>query len=163
MPRTLILGYGNPLRGDDALGWVVAEELERRFADDEQVDVMAVHQLTPDLSELLHRYREVVLVDACAGCESTSVVREDVRPDPTPPRPFTHYVTPGQLLASTRALYGSAPKVVFVGLTTNAFEVGKPLSRQVRAALPRLVDVVARQVGLTDARLPRRRARGSSR
>ena len=53
----LILGYGNPLRGDDALGPQVAEELAVRLGDDPRVTVQAVHQLTLDLAETLANFR----------------------------------------------------------------------------------------------------------
>lgn len=50
MARVLVLGYGNPLRSDDGLGWRVAVELFRANAS---VDVLVLpcHQLTPDLAE----------------------------------------------------------------------------------------------------------------
>ncbi len=47
--RPLVIAYGNRLRGDDAVGWVVADAL-RDDVRMESVDVVAVHQLTPDLA-----------------------------------------------------------------------------------------------------------------
>ena len=47
--RPLVVGYGNPLRCDDAIGWRAALAL----ADDPRlagVDVLARHQLTPELA-----------------------------------------------------------------------------------------------------------------
>ena len=35
MARLLIIGYGNPLRGDDGLGWRAAEDLAREFPNDD--------------------------------------------------------------------------------------------------------------------------------
>jgi Ni,Fe-hydrogenase maturation factor len=31
MPRVVIVAYGNLLRSDDAVGWIVADELQRRL------------------------------------------------------------------------------------------------------------------------------------
>ena len=35
--RVLIIGYGNPLRGDDGIGWVAARKLGQRFEDEPRV------------------------------------------------------------------------------------------------------------------------------
>jgi hydrogenase maturation protease len=48
MPGTLLIGYGNPLRGDDGLGWQVADQVARDA--DKSIKVVATHQLTPELA-----------------------------------------------------------------------------------------------------------------
>ena len=40
----LVLGYGNPLRGDDAVGWYAAQRLAE-VVDPQRVTVLAVHSL----------------------------------------------------------------------------------------------------------------------
>ena len=61
--RTLIIGIGNPLRGDDGLGWDVAGELSSELRRDD-VQVLATHQLTPELSDLVSRAELVLFIDA---------------------------------------------------------------------------------------------------
>jgi Ni,Fe-hydrogenase maturation factor len=46
MPSIVVIGYGNPLRGDDAIGWKAAEALRDVYEDDMAVEVFASHQLT---------------------------------------------------------------------------------------------------------------------
>jgi hydrogenase maturation protease len=69
--RTLVVGLGNPILGDDAVGWRVSEEVERRLAADPElkrtvgpveVDRLAVGGLS--LMERLVGYERVVLIDA---------------------------------------------------------------------------------------------------
>ena len=50
MPRVLIVGFGNPLRSDDGLGWHAAQELSQEVSAPE-VKVIGAHQLTPELAE----------------------------------------------------------------------------------------------------------------
>jgi hydrogenase maturation protease len=59
----LIIGYGNPLRSDDGVGWQAAELLtdDPRLAD---AQILACHQLTPELAEDVSRAGFVVLIDA---------------------------------------------------------------------------------------------------
>src|SRR2546421_12899232 len=63
----LVIGYGNPLRTDDGVGWQVAQQLATDLADD--VDVIGTHQLTPELAEPISRAGLVVFVDAGVGGE----------------------------------------------------------------------------------------------
>ena len=42
----LIIGYGNPLRGDDGFGWHAALRL-REIIHDDGIEILPVHQLTP--------------------------------------------------------------------------------------------------------------------
>ena len=64
MPRVLIVAYGNPLRSDDGVGWVVAEELRRSLALPE-VEVLRLQQLLPEVAESLSRAETVI-----AQCET---------------------------------------------------------------------------------------------
>jgi hypothetical protein len=50
--RVLIIGYGNPLRTDDGLGWRAAYRLAASLKD-APVEALAVHQLTPELGEAI--------------------------------------------------------------------------------------------------------------
>ena len=64
----LIIGYGNPLRGDDGVGWRVAEAAGTALPEG-AATVLAVHQLTPELSAPISRAGRVVFVDAAAEGE----------------------------------------------------------------------------------------------
>ena len=63
MARVLILGYGNPLRTDDGLGWRAAEELALRFSSDE-VEIRTCHQLLPEMVDLISQTDTIFFVDA---------------------------------------------------------------------------------------------------
>ncbi|MCL4804536.1 MAG: hydrogenase maturation protease, partial [Anaerolineae bacterium] len=60
----LVIGYGNPLRGDDGVGWRVVEALEESLSAS---SLIAVHQLTPELAGTISEVGQVVFVDATAG------------------------------------------------------------------------------------------------
>lgn len=68
---TLVVGLGNPILGDDGVGWRVADELECRLGSDSElerlvgpveIDRLAVGGLS--LMERLIGYERVVLIDA---------------------------------------------------------------------------------------------------
>lgn len=140
----LIIGYGNPLRGDDALGPVVAKHLAQHYRDDANVHVCTVHQLTPELSEKLTDCGTVLLIDARHHAPAGKIFVEDVQPaTQSTSRAFSHYVTPPELLLLARSLYASSPRMFLAGITATAFDVGEPLSLPVRAALPLLFEKIA--------------------
>jgi len=63
--KTLVIGLGNPILGDDGVGWVVAREVEnclRKSDNSVEVDCLSLGGLS--LMEHLVGYRHVILVDS---------------------------------------------------------------------------------------------------
>lgn len=105
MRRPLVLGIGNPLRGDDGFGAAVIAEL-RRGGLGAQADLLWVHQLTPELILDLEGARCVAFVDAAvalaAGEASESELAASVRTRGS----WSHGLDPGGLLALGREVLG---------------------------------------------------------
>jgi hydrogenase maturation protease len=59
--KILVIGLGNPILGDDGVGWVVAREVESR-AREVEVDYLSLGGLS--LMERLIGYRQVILIDS---------------------------------------------------------------------------------------------------
>ena len=141
--NTLIVGYGNPLRGDDGVGQAVA----RAFADEaaiDGVDTVACFQLTPELAERFAAATRVVLVDAAAGPEAGEVSVIPLRPAPARASTLGHYVEPAQLLHMAQSLYGRSPEAYLVTVGAGSLELGEGLSAPVMAALPEVIATVRR-------------------
>jgi hydrogenase maturation protease len=62
--KTLIIGLGNPILGDDGVGWRVVEEVARQTADRPEVETDCVSLGGLNLMERLTGYERVVLIDA---------------------------------------------------------------------------------------------------
>ena len=75
MTGTLIIGYGNLLRGDDAVGCHAAHELEQHYRDDPEVEVIATQQLTPEMAEDVSRCGFVLFLDA-SSAEKPGTIRQ---------------------------------------------------------------------------------------
>lgn len=61
--RTLVVGLGNPILGDDGVGWRVAEQVRERV-DTTDVDVLCLSLGGLALMEHLTGYRRAIIVDA---------------------------------------------------------------------------------------------------
>jgi hydrogenase maturation protease len=62
--KTLIIGLGNPILGDDGVGWRVVEEVARQTVDRPEVETDCVSLGGLSLMERLTGYERVVLIDA---------------------------------------------------------------------------------------------------
>jgi hydrogenase maturation protease len=138
----LVVGYGNPLRSDDGIGWHAAGLL----ATDPRLDgarVLARHQLAPELAADVSRASLVVLVDASAEDDPGSVSVRRIGPRPPTPITWSHHLTPETLAGLAEALYGALPPIVLVSVAAGSLAEGDRLSVALERALPEVVEVVA--------------------
>jgi hydrogenase maturation protease len=138
----LIVGYGNPLRSDDGIGWHAA----RLLATDRRLDgarVLARYQLAPELAEDISRASLVVLVDAAAEGDPGSVSVREIGSPPPAPITWSHHLVPETLAGLADALYGTVPPIVLVSVAAESFAEGDSLSSALERALPEAVEVVA--------------------
>ena len=64
--KTLVIGLGNPILGDDGVGWRIAEEVKNQLALDSPVDVDCLSLGGISLMERLIGYDRAILIDAFA-------------------------------------------------------------------------------------------------
>jgi hydrogenase maturation protease len=120
----LVIGYGNPLRGDDGIGPAVAEGVAALGLP--RVRTIAAHQLTPELAADLTDAKLVIFVDAAVGTDPVAAVRLDG--PATTPSALTHAVDPRGLVALARAVYGQAPEAWLVTAAGSDFDFRNGLS-----------------------------------
>ncbi len=141
MPRVLIIGYGNPLRGDDGFGPLAAELIAQRHLRD--LEVVVSHQLGPELAAALSETDHAVFLDAEAADGTGALRAAAVELRDMSPTGISHQFSPGSLLALTRAVYGRAPAATLVTAAASAFDHGAEISAEVRAAAATAADVIA--------------------
>jgi hydrogenase maturation protease len=137
MPHTLIIGYGNPLRGDDGFGWHAALRL-RDLIHDAGIEILAVQQLTPELMEPVSRARRVIFIDAATGEDPGKMTVAVLGTSGGPAPVFTHFATPAALLEGAQSLYGARPEGLLVTVVGLDFSLGAELSAPVELALESL-------------------------
>ena len=132
----LVVGIGNTTRRDDGAGVLVAEAVAIRIPD---ADVVAVHQLVPELAERMADADVAVFVDASERVDEVTVT--EVVPDATSFQ--THVSSPGALLALAGALRLHRPdRVLLIEIPARELGFGESLSEVTRAAIPRAVEQV---------------------
>ena len=146
MPHTLIIGYGNPLRGDDGFGWHAAVRLQE-IIHDAGIEILAVHQLTPELMDPVSRARRVIFIDAAVGEDAGKLTVSALETSGGPAPAFTHFATPAALLEGARSLYGAKPEALLITVVGLDFEIGEELSGPVRLALESLAGKIGELIG----------------
>ena len=137
MARILIIGFGNPLRSDDGLGWHVAQLLSREL-NRADVQVIAAHQLTPELAESASHAERLIFVDASRTGKPGTQTCQPVTPGVSLNR-HSHDLSPSAVLELARELYGRFPLAHLLTITGASFETGETMSPAVIAAIPALV------------------------
>ena len=145
MARALIIGYGNPLRGDDSLGWEIAKRLATSIQN-EPVEVLALNQLTPELSEPISEVELVVFIDASHAGKLGSWTCETVEPNATSSPTLGHHLTPMSLLAYTQNIFKASPRALLVSIAGESFDYRQELTPSAAAALPAVEQFVRETV-----------------
>ena len=137
----LIIGYGNPLRGDDGVGWAAAEKLEAEIHE-RSLDVMTVHQLTPDLASDVADAGLVIFIDASVTDPPGGIACRAITPGDVDARVFTHSMVPDRLVSCACHPFGGSPRAFVYTVGGEFFGYREGLSEVVEAALPELVERV---------------------
>jgi hydrogenase maturation protease len=151
MPEhTLILGVGNPLCGDDAVGVLAVQELQKRSDLPPHVTVVDGGTDGIGLIPLMEAYRRVIVVDAVPMDEPPGTIRRFTWADA---RFIAHErvlslhqsdLTSALVLAD--ALRCLPPEVVIYGVQPHNMKWDDTLSPEVQRALPVLVATLIEEV-----------------
>jgi hydrogenase maturation protease len=139
----LVIGIGNPDRGDDGAGRAVARALRGELPSD--IEIVETDGEATTLVALLGRSRKVFLIDACASVAPPGTIRRfDAGIRDLPRLGFsmsTHGAGVGEAIELARALGDLPPTCILYTIAGTSFETGVPLSSGVAAAVR---DVAAR-------------------
>jgi hydrogenase maturation protease len=149
-PRILVLGLGNDILGDDAVGLVAARRLRVLLPD--TVDVIESGGSGLDLLDLLEGYDRAVLLDAIlTGKHPPGTIlefsAEDFKKDDAPSPHYAGLPTVIQLAESLGIAFPNVFHILAVEVE-NPYEVLERLSGPVEASLS---TVVARAKGFVHA------------
>jgi hydrogenase maturation protease len=138
MKPALVIGYGNPLRGDDRVGWEVARYLDEGVPE-LPATIFAVQQLTPELAESISQAGLVIFVDASLVGTRGSWECQRVYPSSGQASTLGHHFDPAGLMAYAEIVLGSAPPAWLVSIAVQSLECGESFSPEVEATLPAVV------------------------
>ncbi len=154
LAQPLLLACGNPLRGDDGVGWRIADTLAITPSTP-PLHVILSQQLLPEHAEPISAADLVIFVDCSALTPHGVVSVIQIEPASSLPRIFTHHLDPASLLRLTVDLYGRIPsRSILVTVGGQEFELSEELSPPVAAAIPAAIALILREFQLQQAKNP---------
>ncbi|MBI4327505.1 MAG: hydrogenase maturation protease [Chloroflexi bacterium] len=147
-PRILVIGLGNDLRGDDAVGRLLARRLKT-----EAGSAFRVLEASGEGASLMEAWQgtdAVILIDAVqSGAEPGTIHRLDAHAQPLPGRFFhysTHAFNVAEAVELARALGQLPPQLVVYGIEGGNFAAGTGLSPEVALAAAEVERRVRREI-----------------
>ena len=138
-----MIGVGNVLRGDDAVGLAIAQRLRLRPRLPENVSVVECEQEPSRLLDAWAAVDVALVVDAAAsGAPPGTVHRFDASERPIPAGVFrssTHAFGVGDAVELARVLGRLPGRVIVYGVEGTDFAAGSSLSAPVAAAVDQVV------------------------
>ena len=154
--RTLILGIGNSILGDDGIGVCVAQELNAQIKN-ENVDVRDVSVDGLNLLEIIVGYDKLVVVDAIMTEEGDVGEIYRLKPerigDPSRSAISPHHFNLATTLEIGKKLFPSEmPKevVVYAVKAEDVTSVTEKMTKKMREAVPEVVRLIMEELDHTE-------------
>lgn len=131
-PSCWIIAYGNPQRGDDGIGRLVAQKLRRHFEDVRDVGICALPQLDLALLEEIQSAETLILVDASMEMSIKDVHWSRIQPELNGWAVGSHSLDPRVFIGLLQLLYNKSPCAWMVSVRGHDFRLGGRISPQAR-------------------------------
>lgn len=140
IPKTLIIGYGNPDREDDGVAWHIlkglAEFLGIDFPDSLYEEIVNSHpklhflfdlQLIPEMSYDIKEFKRICFVDAHTGALENDL-NFQILERKFQKSPLTHHMTPQTVLSILDSAFDVQPEAILVSVRGFQFGFSNKLS-----------------------------------
>jgi hydrogenase maturation protease len=145
----LIVGIGNPYRGDDAAGPIALRRLGERA-----IEGVAFREESGEGAALMESwkgYNRTILLDAVSSeAPPGTIHRFDAGTGPLPRQPFRHSTHAFGLVEAVelaRAMGRLPERLIVYGIEGKDFKAGEKLSPEVERSIESLVDRVVEEIG----------------
>lgn len=142
IPKTLILGYGNPDREDDGVAWYVLHGVAKYFniqlSDDsdegifpegQNLDFWFNLQLIPEMASEMLDYQRICFVDAHTGAIEKEIQVKEIK-SVFQNSPLTHHMTAEAFVSILQHLYSHQPETLLVSIRGFQFRFTRSLSEK---------------------------------
>ena len=151
--KTLVLGIGNSILGDDGIGVHVAQEVAR-IIKDENIDVRDVSVDGLNLFDFIIGYDKLVVIDAIVTDDGEIGEIYRLKPeyvcDPSRSAISPHHFNLATTLEIGKRLFpNKMPEevIVFAVGTQEAAKVTEEMTGKVKKAIPQAVSLVLQEIG----------------
>ena len=146
--KTIVIGLGNPILGDDGVGWCVAEELKHQIKPEMKADVDCLSLGGISLMEHMIGYERAILIDALISDQepgSITISKLDDLPNYSAFHITSAHDTSLQnAIKLGKSLGAKLPDdVTVVGISAKSvYDFSEELSQPVRSSVPKATKIV---------------------
>ncbi len=153
--KTLVLGLGNPLLRDDAVGLMVAEQLKPLLADRADIEVDVDYWGGLRLMERMVGFERAIVIDAIqSGAEPGKLHILSPGELPTQRSSSAHDVnllTALKLGRQADAVLPTNERITLLGIeATDTINFGEDLTPEVAAAIPHVIEAVLQMLDIDE-------------
>jgi hydrogenase maturation protease len=165
MKKFIILGYGNPDRGDDGVAYYILNRLIQELCRSEtalsefqesgiyeinqDVDIWYNLQLIPEVSQDLANYQNAIFIDAHTAEIPEEILVTDISPH-YQNSPFTHHLTPASCLDLADQLFERSPHATLITIRGYQFDFSRELSGQTQKLAEQALTTILEMIKRTE-------------
>jgi len=153
--KTLVLGIGNPILGDDGIGFHIAQELAEKIKD-ENIEVKATTVNGLNLLELIAGYDKLIVIDAIMTEDGKAGEIYKLKPEgigePACSTISTHHLNLANTIELGKRIFPEEmPEevTIFAVGTQQVAKVTEEMTEKVREAIPKIVSLVLEEISST--------------
>ncbi len=157
--KIAIMGFGNPVRSDDAIGIYVIEQLQKQIGENENISVFDMGTAAFEVLFGLKGHQKIILVDAVLNTNEPDgtlykVPAEEVlRAPENDPMVFLHGMKWDQALSYSKKIlqdeYPDDIQVYLISVTNTKLEI--ELSKTLQDAGDKVVNLIIEELKLIEA------------
>ncbi|MCX8057560.1 MAG: hydrogenase maturation protease [Ignavibacteria bacterium] len=125
MKDTLVICIGNEIRSDDSVALHFKKEFENLFLP--FVEIISVHQLTPELAEVISKFDKIIFVDASIEEIDKPTLKKINFDFQYSNQSLNHIFTPESLIFLVKELYNKSPEFYSLSIPAINFDFGTEL------------------------------------
>jgi hydrogenase maturation protease len=153
--KTAILGFGNPVRSDDAAGIYVVNELQKKLAHRNDIAIFDMGTSAFEILFKLKEHQKIILIDAVLNsgeedgtlfCLPANEINAQIQDDPML---FLHGMKWDQALSYAKKMMGNAfpennIQVYLIAISEIKMEM--QLSQKIKDAADKLIQTILREI-----------------
>ena len=152
--RTLVLGIGNPILGDDGIGFHIAQELAKEIKD-ENIGVKDTSVNGLNLLELIVGYDKLIVIDAIMTEEAKAGEIYRLKPRSSSETAWStislHHLNLATTIEIGKRLFPQeipGEVIIFAVGAQEVTEVTEEMTARVKEAIPRVINLVLEELSL---------------
>lgn len=147
--RIVVLGVGNELLSDEGVGIHVVKEIQQKNIFPPEIEVMEGGTDGFGLINIITDTDRLIVIDSIkGGSEPGTLYKFDIEDAPGTPDLFKTSVHQIGILEviNLSSLIGKTPKTTVIGVEPKSITTGMELSEDVRAKIPRVIELIKEEV-----------------